>query len=129
MRKILPKIKWVAPVIIVAVVGIFSTKLAVILLPILMEWLISTRDANIRMDLDPDTIVKLSTNTGKFKDRIYIERKELETRIAKLKRFFDTSQFAKLSTSSRNLLKEQCDAMEEYLGVIKLRMEKKVEDK
>lgn len=57
-----------------------------------------------------------------WQDRVVIERAELAYRIERLRLFMGNPFFASLSEVDRTLLSDQLEAMEDYLGILDLRI-------
>lgn len=56
-----------------------------------------------------------------WKERLFIEQKELKEKLAKLTEFINSEKFYQLSTNNRQVLKNQRAAMELYLSVLNMR--------
>lgn len=62
--------------------------------------------------------------TADAKGRVELELEELEDKLTKLKHFVDFNPvFKALSIHSQNLLKEQADTMQNYVDILKERLE------
>lgn len=62
-----------------------------------------------------------------FLERLITEEKELREKLGKLYSFIVSDNFANLTEMNRGLLKQQKDAMEEYLEILQVRIEENTE--
>lgn len=66
-------------------------------------------------------------NIPEFIKRIQNERAELSIKVENLSKFFETSIFAGLSDYQQELLRQQDDAMSEYLDILDLRIDNELQ--
>ena len=60
---------------------------------------------------------------GDFKDRLRVERNQLEDRLLKLRTFISGSvQYENLPDRQKRVLDEQCQVMSDYLNILELRI-------
>ncbi|WAX07975.1 hypothetical protein BK735P2_00021 [Bacteroides phage BK735P2] len=57
-----------------------------------------------------------------FKERLVVERDELEDKIAKLEAFIGSARFENLDERNKKLLEIQCDAMRQYSVILNVRI-------
>lgn len=61
---------------------------------------------------------------GNFKDRLHVERNQLEDRLLKLRTFISGSVgYESLPDQQKRLLNEQCQSMANYLNILELRIQ------
>lgn len=56
------------------------------------------------------------------KERVKIERNEIDSRLQKLEAFTGTEKFARLNLANRSFLIKQSDIMKEYIAILGLRL-------